>query len=142
MTNHNELTAHIALIRLPASLQQSYDNNRLFINEDNEIISTRELSDLIQIIWTTPEGNNFITSYKTKSKQILKGSYNTSVTQTKDYLRDYLVRPIIKQYEYPEHLTNAQLLNILIKDQVYIDFERQTNLSEKGNQYYTYSVSK
>lgn len=139
--NTMKTTATIALISLPESLQQTYQNHRMFINEYNEIIKCTDISDYIQIIWINTDQQYFITTYKTKAKQTIKGSYGTSISQTKDALRDYLVLPIIRQKGWEPNLKNNQVLAHILKEQVYIDFNIKKNLSEKGNAYNTYSVS-
>lgn len=139
--NTMKTTATIALISLPESLQQTYTNYRLFINEYNEIIECTDISDYIQIVWIDTDQQYFITTYKAKAKKTIKGSYGTSVTQTKDSLRNYLIRPILTQKGWKETLRNNQTLELILKDEVYIDFNVQKNLSEKGNAYNTYTVS-
>lgn len=138
--NTMKTTATIALISLPESLQQTYQNHRMFINEYNEIIKCTDISEYIQIIWINTDQQYFITTYKTKAKQTIKGSYGTSITQTKDNLRDYLVLPILKQKGWKTSYTNTRVLANILKEQIYIDFNIQKNLSEKGNAYNTYTV--
>ncbi len=162
---NNTITATIKFISLPQPLNKNaYTNYHYYISNNNQLLRSPEKlpetnrygknpirrdtkgniiykeSNLIQILWTTPEEQLFITTYKPKEtvKETIthKGSYGTTYTETyttlNDYLRDYLIKPALTQLPLNPDLSNAKILETIIKEKLYITFR---TVQEQNGQY-------
>ena len=146
---NNIIHAHFVSIHLPEQLQQKYENHMLYVSQDNTIRRSYDtylddnkqkvirtdhtgkyiykISDKIQIIWITTEGQYFITTYLPKQKVIdtIPGSYGSNYQQAyyKDYLRTYLLSGILTQLPLPKNSTNKQILDTMIKERDNVTYQ-------------------
>ena len=152
--NTMNIYAKFISISLPSSLQHTYTNYQLYVDQNNIIRKSPDYipatkdtkktyrfdekhniiykeSDLIQIIWLTePNNNYFITTYKPRETktitETIPGSYGTSITQTYTVEHDYLRDYLLK------HLCTQAPLDINRSNRDILN----TIIKEKNN--YTY----
>ena len=143
------VTPDNTLKRVPERLKETDQHGNRIIRKDENNKTIYELSDKIQTIWETEDGTLFIITFKTKETiketEILPGSYGTSYTQetikVKDYMRWFLINPIISQNGlFNKDDSNVQVLKKLIKYKIPVNFNKVTTLSENGNIYTNYQA--